>query len=94
MIIEKATIEDAEELLDIYAPYVTDTAISFEYEVPTIEEFKTRIEQISSRYPYIKAIKNGQIKESRIDKSVRRIIYAKIKRGEIPPDTTLLKDNE
>lgn len=61
MIIEKATIEDAEELLDIYAPYVTDTAISFEYEVPTIEEFKTRIEQISSRYPYIKAIKDGQI---------------------------------
>ena len=41
-----------------------------------------------------KAIKNGQIKESRIDKSVRRILYAKIKRGEIPPDTTLLKDNE
>lgn len=40
------------------------------------------------------AIKSGRIKESRIDESVRRIIYAKIKRGEIPPDTTLLKDNE
>lgn len=40
------------------------------------------------------AIKSGKIKESRIDKSVRRIIYAKIKRGEIPPDTTLLKDNQ
>ena len=40
------------------------------------------------------AIKSGKIKESRIDESVRRIIYAKIKRGEIPPDTTLLKDNE
>ena len=41
-----------------------------------------------------KAIKNGQIKESRIDKSVRRIIYTKLKRGEIPPDTTLLKENQ
>lgn len=40
------------------------------------------------------AIKSGKIKESRIDKSVRRIIYAKLKRGEIPPDTTLLKDNQ
>ena len=39
------------------------------------------------------AVESGKIKESRIDKSVRRIIYAKIKRGEIPPDTTLLKDN-
>lgn len=41
-----------------------------------------------------KAVKSGKIKESRIDKSVRRIIYTKLKRGEIPPDTTLLKDNE
>lgn len=40
------------------------------------------------------AVKSGQIKESRIDQSVRRIIYVKLKRGEIPPDTTLLKDNE
>lgn len=41
-----------------------------------------------------KAVQSGKIKESRIDKSVRRIIYTKLKRGEIPPDTTLLKDNE
>lgn len=40
------------------------------------------------------AIKSGKIKESRIDKSVRRIIYTKLKRGEIPPDTKLLKDNQ
>lgn len=40
------------------------------------------------------AVKSGKIKESRIDKSVRRIIYTKLKRGEIPPDTKLLKDNQ
>lgn len=40
-----------------------------------------------------RAIKNGTLKESRIDESVERIIYTKLKRGEIPPDTKLLKDN-
>ena len=34
MNIEKVVIEDAKELLSIYAPYVKETAISFEYEVP------------------------------------------------------------
>lgn len=42
----------------------------------------------------LKAVDDGDIKESRIDKSVERIIYTKLKRGVIPPDTNLLKDNE
>ena len=42
----------------------------------------------------LRSTKSGKIKESRIDKSVRRIIYTKLKRGEIPPDTTLLKENQ
>lgn len=62
MIIEKVYKEDAEELLNIYAVYVKDTAISFEYDIPTVEEFKKRIQTISSRYPYIKAVdENGEI---------------------------------
>jgi len=59
--IEKVTINDAKALLEIYAPYVRDTAISFEYEIPSIEEFSERIKQISDKYPYIKAIENGKI---------------------------------
>ena len=47
--IEKVKTEDAEELLAIYAPYVKDTAISFEYEVPAVEEFRERIRQIESK---------------------------------------------
>ena len=35
--------EDAEQLLDIYAPYIRDTAVTFEYTVPSAEEFKERI---------------------------------------------------
>ena len=35
--------EDAKRLLEIYAPYVENTAITFEYDVPTLEEFIERI---------------------------------------------------
>ena len=58
MEIQNVTIEDAEELLDIYVKY---TAITFEYDVPSVEEFRQRIVNISDRYPYIKAVDNGQI---------------------------------
>ena len=61
MTIEKVTIDDAEELLAIYAPYVRDTAVSFEYVVPSVEEFVDRILQISAKYPYIKAVEDGKI---------------------------------
>ena len=61
MIIEKVKLEDAKELLAIYAPYVENTAISFECEVPSITEFKNRITKISSILPYIKAVENKEI---------------------------------
>ena len=48
-------------MLSIYAPYVRDTAISFEYEVPSLDEFQNRIETISSFLPYIKAVQGGEI---------------------------------
>ena len=35
-------IQDAEALLSIYAPYVEQTAITFEYDVPTVDEFRRR----------------------------------------------------
>ena len=61
MTIERVTVEDAPALLSIYAPYVRDTAISFEYEVPSVEEFQNRIADISSKFPYIKAVEGGEI---------------------------------
>ena len=51
--------KDASALLDIYAPYVTDTAITFEYEIPSVEEFANRIEHTLKRYPYFIAEENG-----------------------------------
>ena len=44
---------DAQALLDIYRYYVENTAITFECEVPSLAEFCQRIENISSRYPYL-----------------------------------------
>lgn len=49
------TPDDAEALLRIYAPYVEETAISFEYAVPTAAEFRRRIESIRQKYPYLAA---------------------------------------
>lgn len=56
-----ASEQDAEELLNIYAPYVLKTAITFEYEVPTVEEFRSRICHTLERYPYLVAERGGRI---------------------------------
>lgn len=45
--------DDAAALLQIYAPYVRETTITFEYDVPTEEEFAGRIEAVGMKYPYI-----------------------------------------
>ena len=42
--IRTATPEDAEALTAIYAPYVENTSITFEYTVPSVEEFAERIQ--------------------------------------------------
>jgi phosphinothricin acetyltransferase len=44
---------DSENILKIYAPFITDTAISFETEVPSVDDFSDRIERIIKNYPYI-----------------------------------------
>ncbi len=56
-----ATTEDAKNLLDIYEPYVRNTAITFEYDVPSITEFTDRILRILKKYPYILLEENDQI---------------------------------
>ena len=60
--IQNVTPDDAEALLEIYAPYVEKTAISFEYDVPTLNEFRERIINTLKKYPYIKAVnESGKI---------------------------------
>jgi phosphinothricin acetyltransferase len=50
-----AAVGDAELLRDIYAPYVSGTAITFECEIPAVEEFRRRIAATLERYPYLVA---------------------------------------
>ena len=53
MNIRMATPGDAEEILNIYAYYIENTAVTFEYDIPTIEEFRGRIVKTLKRYPYL-----------------------------------------
>jgi len=59
--IEYVKPEDAEELVALYAPYVLNTSYTFEYDVPSVEEFRSRIENTIEKYPYLKAVCNGKI---------------------------------
>ena len=60
IVIREATAEDAAALLSVYRPYVEQTAITYEYEVPTVEEFRQRILHTLQRYPYLIAERNGE----------------------------------
>lgn len=59
--IRTATLSDAQALLNIYSPYVEHTAITFEYDVPSVEEFASRIKNTLQKYPYLVAEKNGRL---------------------------------
>ena len=59
--IREAAVDDAARLLEIYAFYVEKTAITFEYDVPSLEEFRGRIAHIKERYPYLVIERNGVI---------------------------------
>lgn len=59
--IRSAEKADAKRLLEIYAPYVRDTAITFEYEVPSVQEFEKRIENTLKNYPYLVLEEDGVV---------------------------------
>ena len=56
-----ATTEDAGEIQKIYAPYVENTAITFEYDVPDVREMRHRIALTLEEYPYLVAVENEKI---------------------------------
>ncbi len=61
MLLRNAAVDDAEKLLEIYSYYVLNTAISFEYDVPSVEEFRNRIINTLKKYPYLVLEDNGEI---------------------------------
>jgi len=62
LVIRSATPDDAEALLEIYSYYVTDTAINFDYEPPTVDEFREKICNILEKYPYLVAEREDRIR--------------------------------
>ena len=60
-VVRDATLDDAERILEIYDYYVKNTAITFEYDTPSLAEFQERMKKIMQRYPYIVILKDGRI---------------------------------
>ena len=56
-----ATEADSASILEIYAPFIMDTIITFEYEVPTLAEFAKRMTNIHKKYPWLLCEINGNI---------------------------------
>ena len=56
--VRNAREEDAENLLEIYRPYVENTAVSFEYHIPTVVEYSDRIRSVSDKWLWLVAEEN------------------------------------
>ena len=61
-VIRSATTADAPRLLEIYSWYVENTAVSFEYTTPSLEEFEGRIAKTLERFPYLVLEDEGVIR--------------------------------
>ena len=59
--IRKAELADAEQILRIYSYYIEHTAITFEYDIPSTEEFRERMENTLKNYPYLVEEEEGRI---------------------------------
>ncbi|MCR5764905.1 MAG: GNAT family N-acetyltransferase [Treponema sp.] len=61
LLIREVKVSDSKRLVEIYDYYVKNTAVSFEYKVPSVEEFEERIRHIREKYPYIVCLKDDKI---------------------------------
>lgn len=52
---------DAEAVRDIYAPYVAETPVSFEEDLPDVEEVCRRIETTTERYPWLVCVSDDAV---------------------------------
>lgn len=59
--IRLAKLEDMESVQKIYAPYVLTTAVTFEYDVPSVTEFQNRYQTIIQKYPFLTACAENEI---------------------------------
>ena len=62
VLIRQAKLSDAAAILKIYEYYVLETAITYEYVVPSLEEFEGRMRHIMQKYPYLVLEEDGVIR--------------------------------
>lgn len=60
-LIRDASQPDAAAIVEIYAPYVENTSISFESIAPDAHEMAQRIETIQATHPFLVAVQGGVI---------------------------------
>jgi L-amino acid N-acyltransferase YncA len=60
-IIRLARSDDAGQMLDIYAPFVRDSAVSFEVDVPTPEAFAKRVQNTLATLPWLVCESEGTV---------------------------------
>ena len=51
--VRAATAADIQAMLEIYGPYVLNSTATFEYTVPSLEEFAARFDTITAQYPWL-----------------------------------------
>lgn len=56
-----AAPSDAAKLVEIYRPYVENTTVTFEYDVPSAAEFERRIRSFSEDFPFIICSLDGDV---------------------------------
>ena len=56
-----ATEADVPQMLSIYAPYILNTTYTFEYDVPSEEDFLARFRAITEKFPWLVWEEEGRI---------------------------------
>lgn len=60
-IIRLAKGSDVEHILNIYKPYILQSSISFERQIPSLEEFQQRFDEYTAIYPWLVSEVEGRI---------------------------------
>lgn len=59
--IRPVELRDARSVWEIYTPFIRDTAVTFDIEVPPVEEFARRIRTHSAEHPWLVAVIDDQV---------------------------------
>ncbi|MGM9681677.1 MAG: GNAT family N-acetyltransferase [Eubacteriales bacterium] len=59
--IRPAVPDDVNAVREIYANYILNTTVTFEYAVPSVSDFDRRFDTVTAIYPWLVALSDGKI---------------------------------